>query len=459
MAIDLQRGDMGRCAAAADFPMPPAIHVLKIGANMPHVVNESCFDIEAAAFGLARFGFVELHDGRFLALAGTKGVISADRGRTWGDAYGLITGAGDPLGGTQASIIRLASGKIAIQYMMPRAARDATPESSHHETGLFFADSENEGTTWSKPRRITLPGDPGEPYHDSMIQTERGRLILPVYDNHYGGSSERIDCQSMGTVKGHRVKVAGEGHGPQLEVSHVYYSDDEGRNWCRAHNSILGWPDDGRRGTYATAEPTVAQTADGRLLMLIRSTLGRVVASWSDDDGISWSRGLPISLNSSYSPVRLRAIPGTGDLHCVWNQVTPDEIRRGYRRSRLTSAVSRDGGITWIHFKTLDCTDPLDPAPRQEPDSRIEFVVSEKECGEMPANFCIYRYPNVRYVDDTAYISYDRESFKYPGAPRRQHLLRALPIAWLYEDARNDLRLPNDVAGELAEAKCESVDD
>ena len=77
----------------------------------------------------------------------------------------------------------------------------------------------------------------------------------------------------------------------------------------------------------------------------------------------------------------------------------------------------------------------------------------------MPANVCIYRYPNVRYADDTAYISYDRESFKYPGAPRRRHLLRAVPIAWLYDDARNDLRLSNDVAGELTEAKGESVDD
>ena len=104
--------------------------------------------------------------------------------------------------------------------------------------------------------------------------------------------------------------------------------------------------------------------------MFARSTLGRIIESRSDDDGVSRNRGLPNRLCNSYSPVRLRTIPTTGDRHRVWNRVMPDEILGGYRRSRLSSAISADGGQTWQHFKTLDCADLPDKAPRQEPEPR-----------------------------------------------------------------------------------------
>ena len=48
----------------------------------------------------------------------------------------------------------------------------------------------------------------------------------------------------------------------------------------------------------------------------------------------TWSLPQPTELASSYSPCRLRTIPTAGDLLCVWNQVSGDEIRRGLRRSR-----------------------------------------------------------------------------------------------------------------------------
>ena len=426
---------------------------------------EQSFTVDTVRFGLARFGFVELTDGRFLALlpgprrpdpaiAEMRGSVSKDRGRTWGEEYPLVTEHGTILSGSaNASIIRLASGSIALQYsrLLP-----AQPKTS---SGLYCATSENEGKTWSEEHRINFPGTPGHPVHDAMIQTKSGRLILPVRACYAARVVEQEEGHALGTVHGHRVKVAGHAQYPEFDIAFTYYSDDEGRTWEKSDGYVLGWPDEGRRGVYPTDEPSVAQTGDGRLLMFTRSTLGRVVESWSEDDGTSWTRGLPNELCNSYSPARLRTIPTTGDLHCVWNQVTPDEICRGFRRSRLSSAISKDSGKTWKYFKTLDCADPLDKSVRQEPDPKTAFVVADRDCGEMPDNWCIYRYPNVRYAGDAAYIAYDRESFKCPSAPPRQHVLRAMPIPCLYDDARNDLSLPNEIAQGLAAGTGESIED
>jgi len=385
-----------------------------------------------------RVGFVELKDGRFLALNGDSGIISKDRGRTWGDAYRIVTRDGRQIaGGRNSSIIRLASGKLAVQHCRTE------DYGSQKALRMFCAASDDEGKTWSEEYPINLPGAKGWPLHDVMLQSKTGRLILPVRACYAGSESERIAGQARGTIHGHEIGVEGHAQYPEIDIAFVYYSDDEGKTWKTSENEILGWPDDGKRGLYATDEPTVAQLPDGRLIMFARSTFGRIAEAWSDNDGRTWTRALPNELCNSYSPARIRAIPGTGHLHCVWNQVTPAEIMGGFRRSRLTSAISRDGAKTWEHFKTLDVADPLDKSPRQKPDPDYYFVVAGRKLGEMPDNYCIYRYPNAHYVGDMAYIDYDRESFTYPGSPARQRVVRVMPIESLYDDSKSDISLPN----------------
>ncbi len=424
-------------------------------------MSDKSFSVDMVKFGLAGFGLVELDDGRLLSVVPVlQGNISKDRGRTWEEGYPFVTGSGEPIAAHhRSSVVRMASGKIGVAYKRPDVRRRKPGNITPKEYAMFFTTSEDEGGTWSEPHRINFPGAWIGLLHDPMMQTRSGRLILPVVTNHFGRRSEHDAGETKGQVNGHIVGVEAHGHYPELDIGFVYYSDDDGQTWDRSDNDIIGWPDDGRHGIYPTEEPTVAETKDGRLLMFSRSTLGRVLESWSDDDGLSWTRGLPNVLCNSLSPVRLRTIATTGDLHCVWNQVTREEIHRGMRRSRLTSAISKDSGKTWTHFTTLDCADSLDKSPYQEPDPTIEFVVSRQECGELPANWCIYRYANVWYVGDMAYIAYDRESFKYPGSPKRQHVLRAIPIDWLYDDARTDLSLSNDVPEAAESAEGESIED
>ena len=138
-----------------------------------------------------------------------------------------------------------------------------------------------------------------------------------------------------------------------MEIAFVYYSDDQGQTWSpfKEYGCLMGWFDfegvvNGNCGVTPCDEPMVAETNDGRVLLFARSTVGRILYSCSRDDGKTWGAVKPTELTSSYSPSRLRRIPQTGDLICVWNQVSHAEIRRGYLRGRLSAAISRDSGAT-----------------------------------------------------------------------------------------------------------------
>ena len=100
---------------------------------------QDSFTVDTVPFGLARFGFVERDDGTFLALVnGWLLSVSNDRGRSWSEPQPLLTKVGTPLtadGKGNASIIRLASGKIGIQRMY--ADGPAPPPGSKPDLSLI----------------------------------------------------------------------------------------------------------------------------------------------------------------------------------------------------------------------------------------------------------------------------------------------------------------------------------
>jgi hypothetical protein len=110
-------------------------------------------------------------------------------------------------------------------------------------------------------------------------------------------------------------------------------------------------------------EPGVVRLRDSRLMMFIRTRLGRQYLSYSSDDGESWSAAEPSSLQSPLSPASIKRIPSTGDLLVAWNDhaAVPPEFRavdaaqggRGGKRTPFTLAVSKDEGRTWIHKQNL----------------------------------------------------------------------------------------------------------
>ena len=163
---------------------------------------------------------------------------------------------------------------------------------------------------------------------------------------------------------------------------------------------------------------------DGRVLMFMRTQLGQLYKSFSSDGGRRWSVPEPTGLAAALAPCRLRRIPKTGDLICIWNQASADEIRRGLYRCRLSVAISRDDGETWQYFKTLDCGG-LPPAGRIEP-AEPQLLRGAKDVGRIPDDYRMIDYPNVGFHEDAVLISY-----QWNHQTGKTKLL-LLPLEWFY---------------------------
>ena len=266
-----------------------------------------------------------------------------------------------------------------------------------------------------------------------------GRLLIPVREGHsvHGGLWE--GAYAGGLVYGERVNTEGHGHAMEMDITFVYYSTDGGDSWRRSEGDIIIWRDDGYGGMWPCDEPNVAALRDGRLLLFLRTTLGRIYQCFSTDGGRRWSYPESSPLPSSYSPCCLKRIPENehtrragraGDLLCVWNNVSFDEVRRGFRRGRLSAAISADDGRTWVHARTLD-TAGLPPddgiAPLVEP----QMTRAEKDLGELPLPFGNVHYADITFMGDRVLVKY-LKSYTKPNLNMGTRL-RILPLDWFYE--------------------------
>lgn len=379
---------------------------------------------------------VALKDGRLLMIgSGTQASYSKDGGRTWTPAEAIKVN-GKPLGGAidPTSLIRLKSGKLALLY-----GRDARAVCAPPGHDLFFLTSSDQGQTWSQERQINLPGVTATPYHDVLTQLESGRLVLPVRWLISGRYPEVQGAGAFGSFRGKRFHVEGHAHIPEMDTTFVYFSDDEGKTWRASKTEVIIWHKDGLGGMWPCDEPGIAQLKDKRLLMFMRTTLGRIYATTSNDGGENWHMPQPTKLAMSYSPCRLRRIPTTGDLLCVWNQVSADEIRRGYRRGRLSLAISTDDSKTWKKFKTLYTSAGLKEQAKVEPEKEIGMVRALKDVGELPEKFGLAHYPNAHFIKGHVFLTFGvQEELRVNGEKvemrpgQRKLLIR--PIKWLYED-------------------------
>ena len=321
-------------------------------------------DIEALRDGRLLLAWTEF-EGGFAddARAHIAARISADGGRSWGEKFVLQPNIGRR-NVMSVSLLRLRNGELLLFYLKKDGPGDLS---------VWMRRAGREPDQWSEPVRVTnLPG-----YHvmnnDRVVELSGGRLLAPV-------------ALTLDISKQYRAQ----------EVL-CYISDDGGRTWR---------PGPGRVGfeNSAAMEPGVVELRDGRVMMIVRTTLGHIYVSYSRDKGETWSKPEPTALVAPAAPASIEGIPSTGDLLIIWLN-NPKGARAGWKeRNPLTAAISRDEGATWINLRNIE--------------------------NEPGASF---GYCSVTFVGERVLLTYYVwRNGKRRGFDGTDLRLRSLPVGWFY---------------------------
>jgi len=369
-------------------------------------------------------------DGRMLMFSGASMVSSADGGRTWSDIEKLAISVN--------CMIRMNGGQLGAR------------------SDMTFYVSPDDGKTWEKRGNIAGNADMrwegrGVAHFDVMIQTKSGRLIVPVRGSAAANQWLAQRSAARAIFLGKEMSVEGHAHRPEADYTIIYYSDDQGRSWKKADGTIMIWKDDGFGGMWPADEPNIIELKNGDVVLYFRTSLGRIYTARSSQLEFTISGGRrkgqvikakpgeyfeypkATNLAASYTPCRIKRIPTTGDLLLIWNQVTSDEMRGGHSRGRLSSAISKDDGQTWQHYRTIDRT-VLAPAGRVEPDDKPQMARALKFIGELTPGYGHVDYPNVAFHEDKVMINWIR-GIQYPiSGEFTGSRLRVVPVSWFYGD-------------------------
>lgn len=210
--------------------------------------------------------------------------------------------------------------------------------------------SENNGRTWSRPREL-VPGDDGNgrgPVKNKNIRLSDGRIAAPASSEKNGRWRSFVDL-----------------------------SFDDGLTWRQQPFVPARRP---HRKTVPMIQPSLWESAPGRVHMLTRTAVGYVYRSDSDDYGETWSHAYKTDLLNNNSGLDLDRT-ANGRLFLVANPVG----KNWGERTPLTLMASDDNGATWR-----------------------EVFVFENEPGE-------YSYPAIVAEGDTLHVTYTwkREKVAY----------------------------------------------
>ena len=396
-------------------------------------------------------GFAELEGGRILRVVqigdDTSFSTSDDAGVTWSEPFQGRTRSGEVMQGSNLCAI---SGNSVCMITGVRTenpnAYPYGPEKIQSRT-LFWR-SDDGGVTWDGPVDVAAPGM--NIFGGRVISLASGRLLLSTYlslGQSTGPMSALGELGGVGKLlRGQWTRTSGHTYDTGFSCCAAYYSDDGGQSWRPNKDGELIIGLDPNTTFSFTNEPTATEVEPGQVLMLMRTGLGRQFQSWSSDGGESWTRPAPTSLASSTAPAEIRTLPN-GHLLVVWTQVGGEEIRRGFLRTRLSTAISRNGGSAWEFFQNLES---LHEETRVEPGPIQRYAPEEYhlEPGQAAperdpayvtatAEHNVFDYPDVFVYRDRVFVSYNCRYFEdHPTEARLavRHIkkLNVLPLTWFY---------------------------
>ena len=282
-----------------------------------------------------------------------------------------------------ASIVELPDGELLITYHSYGPGEDGSGDFG--KARIYMKRSVDRGVTWHDERLIAdiEPGDLNvmSPYlcryndevllgyvrNHSMSDTsmvlrrssDGGRTFSePGYIwNHCGEYRLQGGASSLVLLSDGRllfpyqsvpeVWVTGEN-----EYVGSYVSDDGGNTWKESTNKVY-------LPLRGAMEPSAAELSDGTIVMSLRTQLGSVFLTRSNDRGESWELAQTSGLPSPESCTCLRRIPGSEDqLVLFWNDAAyiPDHHHYGIR-TPLSAAISVDRGESFKKRGDIDAGD------------------------------------------------------------------------------------------------------
>ena len=242
-----------------------------------------------------------------------SGKISSDKGRTWSDTITLQDNTAR-LNVKHPNLVRLSSDPNRILFFYTSRTTDGGK--SGGDIRVLMKHTDDECETWSESAQISTLGGIHFLMADRVMQLPDGRILLPAFQ-----SDAWFPFDAFCLI-----------------------SDDDGGTW-RSSRTRMCLPDHGAQ------EPTIEMLESGRLLAVIRTSLGTLYKSYSHDRGDTWSEPVSTGLASPASTPLVKRLPDSGDLLLIWNNVYdpehPDFVNGHGPRNPLSAATSTDEGETW----------------------------------------------------------------------------------------------------------------
>lgn len=196
--------------------------------------------------------------------------------------------------------------------------------------------SQDDGNSWSEPRELVVGDVSGGrgPVRNKPIRLESGRILA-------GGSTEHGIWQAFADIsedEGHTWKKSAP-----IAITDLQYETGE-----RTAESDIAVSQQSFYGR-GVIQPSLWQSDDGHVHMLLRSSEGYIYRADSEDEGGSWTAAHPLELpnnNSGLDLVRL----ADGRIFLVCNPVAAN----WGLRSPLTLFLSEDDGVTWNKLLDLE---------------------------------------------------------------------------------------------------------
>ena len=290
-----------------------------------------------------------------------RGKWSNDQGESWSEPFLVRECLGAP-NAMEASLVRLSGGRVLMSYMQ----RDTYVNGGDSFGKMYpmFTFSNDQCQSWSDPARMTGSESQYFTTNDRFITLGTGRILLPVV------------------------------MAPDMTSIHVWISDDDGMAWRKSEGSLQA--PDGVRYSY----PIVVDLADGNVALLLQNSTGQLHLAHSSDGGDTWS------LRSQDGPAPCPAtcnasrLPDSSDLLLIWNNHP--------QRTNLTSAISRDNGLTWTNYRLLE--------------AQQSWPVLHR-----------FAFPSISFLNGKAHMTwYERRPHPETGAVF-DLIYRRLPISWFYQ--------------------------